>query len=63
MIHRNLTFASGHLVGRSGGVALVNGFSWGMYLVTATYATFLVAVLLGTWAIMLGIGEAEKQRD
>ncbi len=30
-----------------------------MYLVTASYATLLVAVVLGAWATMQGIGQTK----
>jgi hypothetical protein len=62
-IYRLATFAAAYLVALAGGAALVEGSSWGMYLVTASYATVLVGVVLGAWVAMLGIGETEKLLD
>ncbi len=60
IIYRGVTYAAAYLVGLSGSIGLVRGFNWGMYLVTSSYTTLLVAVVLGAWAIMLGIGQTEK---
>lgn len=48
------------LTGIGGGAGLANQASWGLYLETASYVTFLVSVVLNAWSIMLGVGEAEN---
>lgn len=63
MIHRAVTYAAAYLVGVAGGVALVLRSNCGMYLVTASYTALLVAVVLGAWAIMLGIGRTEEAQN
>lgn len=63
MMYRAVTYAAAYLVGVAGGVALVLRSSWGMYLVTVSYTALLVAVVLGAWAIMLGIGRTEEAQN
>jgi hypothetical protein len=62
MIYRAVAYGASYLVGLAGAITLIEGFDWGMYLVTASYATLLVAVVLGAWAIMLGVGQSEKTK-
>ena len=63
VIYRAVAYAVAYLIGAAGAVTLVVGDNLGMYLVTASYATLLVAVVLGAWAIMLGIGQTEKVQN
>jgi hypothetical protein len=62
MIYRPITYAVGYMLGLAGGIALIERSDWGMYLITASYTILLIAVVLGAWAIMLGIGQKEKQK-
>ena len=63
MIYRAATYGASYVVGLAGAIMLIKGFDWGMYLVTASYAVLLVAVVLGAWAIMLGVGQTENIRS
>jgi hypothetical protein len=56
---RTVTYSVAYLLGIAGSITLFERPHWGMYLVTASYATLLVTVVLGTWAVALGIGEKE----
>jgi hypothetical protein len=38
---------------------MIDGSNWGMYIVSASYTILMVAVVMGAWAIMLGIGQTE----
>jgi hypothetical protein len=57
---RAVTLTVAYLLGIAGGIALIQGSHWGMYVVTVSYTTLLVAVVLGTWAMMLGIEQREE---
>ena len=59
MIYRAVAYGASYLIGLAGAIMLIEGFNLGMYLVTASYSALLVTVVLGAWAIMLGIGETE----
>ena len=59
-INRAVTYIMAYLLGIAGGAALIDHSNWGMYLVTASYTTSLVGVVLGAWAIMMGIGQTER---
>jgi hypothetical protein len=63
MISRSITYSAAYLLGISGGIALFASYDWGMYLITASYTMILVTVVLGTWAVMLGIGQAPRGED
>ena len=63
MRFRTVTFSVAYLLGIAGGITLLESSHWGMYLVTASYTTLLVAVVWNTWAIMLGIGQSEQARN
>jgi hypothetical protein len=63
IIYRAVIYAAAYLVGLVGGGVLVLRSSWGMYLVTASYTALLAAVVMGAWAIMLGIGRTEEARN
>ena len=63
---RAIPFGGAFLLGIAGGIALIRGSLWGMYIVTVSYTTLLVTVLLGTWSIMLGIEQGHlsvEQRE
>jgi hypothetical protein len=49
-----------YLLGIFGAITLFESPHWGIYLVTASYMTLLVTVVLGTWAVALGIGETDR---
>ena len=58
--YRATTIIIALLMGIGGGVGLARQSSWGLYLETVSYVTFLVSVVLNAWSIMLGVGEAEN---
>jgi hypothetical protein len=55
-------FIAGYLLGIAGSAAMAGGAEWGMYLVTAGYASSLIACIWNAWMIMLGVGQSEKKR-
>lgn len=59
IVYRGVTYVLTYLLGLTGGIGMINGSSWSMYIVTASYTILMVAVVMGAWAIMLGIGETE----
>ncbi len=59
MVYRGVTYILTYLLGLVGGIGMISGSSWGMYIVTASYTILMVAVVIGAWAIMLGIGQTE----
>jgi hypothetical protein len=58
--HRSVIFLFEFAAGAAGGVVLAASGSWGIYLVTGSYIAIVVSVTLNAWAIMIGIGQAEK---
>ena len=61
---RVVTLCVAYLLGIAGGIALIQGSPWGLYLVSVSYITLLVTVVLGTWSIMLGVErERMEQRE
>ena len=52
---RAIPLTVAYLLGVSGGIALTQSSRWGMYIVTVSYTTLLVTVVLGAWSTMLGI--------
>jgi hypothetical protein len=60
---RAIPFSVAYLLGIAGGIALIQGSHWGMYVVTISYTTLLVTVVLGTWSIMLGLEQKELAVD
>jgi len=63
---RAIPFSVAYLLGIAGGIALIQGSYWGMYVVTISYTMLLVTVVLGTWSIMLGLEQKElgvEQRE
>ena len=49
-----------YLLGMAGGIALIKETHWGMYIVAVSYTAILVAVVLRTWSILLGIEQMEE---
>jgi hypothetical protein len=49
------------LLGIVGGAVLIAHLNLGIYLVTVSCITLLVAVVLNAWSIMLGVGQAENR--
>ena len=65
-ISRAIPFSGAYLFGVAGGIALIQGSHWGMYIVTVSYTTLLVTVVLGAWSTMLGMEQKEldlEQRE
>ena len=57
---RAVTLIGSYLLGIAGAIALMARSHWGMYFVTVSYTTLLVSVVLGIWAMMLGIEQREE---
>jgi len=55
-------FIAGYMLGIGGAVVMAAGAEWGMYLVTASYASSLIACIWNAWMIMLGVGQSEEKR-
>jgi hypothetical protein len=51
------------LLGIAGSAALIANANWGLYLISVSYLTILIAVALNAWTIMLGVGQTEKRND
>ena len=60
---RTMTYCAAYLLGIAGSITLFENPQWGMYLVTASFITLLVAVVLGAWAVVLGIGQTEEAEN
>jgi len=58
-IYPFVTYTSCYCAGLIGAIALIMRAGWGMYLISASYMTVLVAVALNGWIILLGLGLAE----
>ena len=52
---RAILLIAAYLLGVVGGIALIRSSRWGMYMVTVSYTTLLITVVLGAWSTMLGI--------
>jgi len=52
---RAIPLTVAYLLGVTGGIALIQSSRWGMYIVTVSYTTLLVTVVLGAWSTMLGM--------
>ena len=61
-IYRAINIQASYLLGIAGGAVLVKQSNWGMYLVTASYASLLVSAIWNARLIMLGVGQAEKAK-
>jgi hypothetical protein len=59
-VYRAVTFHACFAAAVAGGAALMQGASFGLYLVAASYIALLVAVAMNAWSIMLGIGQDEN---
>ena len=55
-------FIAGYLVGVVGAGVVVAGAEWGMYAVTLSYTSLLIASIWNGWMIMQGIGRGERLR-
>ena len=63
---RAIPLTVGYLLGIAGGIALIQSSRWGMYIVTVSYTTLLVTVVLGAWSTMVGIEQRQldvEQRE
>ena len=58
--YRAASFHVSFLLGITGGLCMVRGWNWGMYMVTISCVALLVIVAMNAWSIMLGVGQAEK---
>jgi hypothetical protein len=56
---RAIPLSVSYLLGIAGGIALIQDSRWGMYIVTVSYTTLLVTVVLGAWSTMLGIEQRQ----
>ncbi len=55
-------FIAGYVVGIAGAGMVAAGREWGMYGVTVSYTSLLIASIWNGWMIMQGIGRGEKLR-
>ena len=63
---RAILLSAAYLLGTVGGIALIQGSRWGIYIVTVSYITLLVTVVLGAWSTMLGMEQRQldvEQRE
>jgi hypothetical protein len=60
---RAIPFSVAYLLGIVGGIALIQNSRWGMYIVTVSYTTLLVTVVLGAWSTMLGIEPSQLDAE
>ncbi len=56
---RAIPISVAYLLGIAGGIVLIQVSHWGMYIVTVSYTTLLVTVVLGAWSTMLGVEQRE----
>jgi len=56
-------FIVGYCVGIVGAAAVAAGSEWGMYGVTVSYTSLLIASIWNSWMIMRGIGQDERKRS
>jgi hypothetical protein len=56
---RAIPLSVAYLLGLAGGIALIQRSHWGMYIVTVSYTTLLVTVVLGAWSTMIGMEQRE----
>jgi hypothetical protein len=61
-VRRAEFFISGYVVGLVGAGALAANREWGMYAITVSYASLLIASVWNGWMIMQGIGRGERPR-
>jgi hypothetical protein len=63
---RAIPLSGAYLLGIIGGIALIQGSRWGMYIVTVSYTMLLITVVLGAWSTMLGMEQRQldvEQRE
>jgi hypothetical protein len=60
VLSRAIIFSGSFSLGIAGGATLVEHVSWGIYLLAVSCIIVLVTVVLNSWSIMLGVGQAEK---
>jgi modulator of FtsH protease len=60
VLSRAIVFSVSFLLGIAGGATLIERLNWGIYLLTVSSVTTLVTVVLNSWSIMLGVGQAEE---
>ena len=58
-VRRALFVLFAGLVGLGGSISILLGAGWGLFLVTASYASCLIFAIWNAWMIMLGIGRLE----
>jgi hypothetical protein len=56
-------FIAGYCIGIVGAAAVAAGSEWGMYGVTVSYTSLLIASIWNSWMIMRGIGQDERKRS
>ena len=56
---RAIPLSVAYLLGIAGGIALIQGSQWGMYIVTVSYTALLVTVVLGAWSTTIGMEQRE----
>jgi hypothetical protein len=61
-VRRSEFFMAGFVVGIAGAGALAAGREWGMFAITVSYASLLVASIWNGWMLMQGIGRGERLR-
>jgi len=59
-VRRAEFFIVGYLIGVLGAGAIVAGAEWGMYAVSLSYTSLLIASIWNGWMIMQGIGRGER---
>jgi len=62
-VRRAAFFIAAYCVGIFGAAAVAAGSGWGMYGVSISYATLLIASIWNGWVIMRGIGQDERKRS
>ena len=63
---RAIPLTVAYLLGFAGGMTISQSSRWGMYIVTVSYTTLLVTVVLGAWSTMVGIEQRQldvEQRE
>ena len=58
---RAIPLSVSYLFGIAGGIALIQDSRWGMYIVTVSYTTLIVTVVLGAWSTILGIEQRQLE--
>jgi hypothetical protein len=61
-VRRAEFFIAGYVVGIAGAGTVAAGAEWGMYAVTLSYTSLLIASIWNGWMIMQGIGRGERLR-